>query len=212
MWLKQLNCFGIIQGEDAGTTILSIVQVHCITLPWVGPEDKRFIIVLHKLGNKFTMIYWLNIWTWLQQRSRLESCMAGFGLGAEMNDTVLVRLCIHVLVFEFVCVCVHKAGECSLFNITRCCMLIPQQWAVPKGKIISYSDPGSAIGILTTQQIKKEVCLCCFVWIHLLCVWVCVCVHVCAHLHLCFFALSEFFGCHLSLTVVCVQPVSLHTE
>lgn len=38
--------------------------------------------------------------------------MAGFGLEAEMSDTVLARVRIHVPVFEFVrvCVCVHKAG------------------------------------------------------------------------------------------------------
>lgn len=31
--------------------------------------------------------------------------MAGFRLEAEMSDTVLVRMCIRALVFEFVCVC-----------------------------------------------------------------------------------------------------------
>lgn len=27
---------------------------------------------------------------------------------------------MHVLAFEFVCIFVHKAGECSLFNIAWC--------------------------------------------------------------------------------------------
>lgn len=73
-------------------------------------------------------------------------------------------------------------------------MLIPQQQAVPKGKIISYSDPGSAIGIHTAQQIKKQVCLC-------------FCVTT---LFLCAFPF-EFFGCHLSLAV-CINFILCHTE
>lgn len=38
--------------------------------------------------------------------------MAGFGLEAEMSDTVLVRVCMHMLAFEFVraCVCSQSRG------------------------------------------------------------------------------------------------------
>lgn len=78
--LKQLNYFHVVRGEDARLKMLLIVQVHCVAPAWLSPEDKRFIIALHKLDNKFAVIYWLNIWTWLQQRNRLESCMADFGL------------------------------------------------------------------------------------------------------------------------------------
>lgn len=78
--LKQLNYIPVVRREDARLKVLLIVQVHCVAPAWLSPEDKRFIIALHKLDNKFAVIYWLNIWTWLQQRNRLESCMADSGL------------------------------------------------------------------------------------------------------------------------------------
>lgn len=76
-------------------------------------------------------------------------------------------------------------------------MLIPQQWAVPKAKIIFYSGSGSAIGVLTTQLIKKQVRLCC-------CARLCVCV--CPHLNLSFLsALSDFLGLPSFIPDVCVH-------
>lgn len=78
--LKQLNYIPVVRREDARLKVLLIVQVHCVAPAWLALEGKRFIIALHKLDNKFAVIYWLNIWTWLQQRNRLESCMADFGL------------------------------------------------------------------------------------------------------------------------------------
>lgn len=116
MRLERLNCFGVIQGEHSGMKMLSTVQVHCVILPWLDLEDKRFIIVLHKLGYKFTMIYWLNMWTWLHQRSRLESCMAGFRLEAEMSDS-LVWVCICAFVSEFVCVSVLRSAAYSISTV-----------------------------------------------------------------------------------------------
>lgn len=83
-------------------------------------------------------------------------------------------------------------------------MLIPHQCTVPKGKIISYSGPCSAIGFHTTHLSV------------LLCVitpsFVCVCV--CARIWFMF----NFFGYHLSWTVIwsvtwwSVKPPSLETE
>lgn len=130
-------------------------RVHCVMVPRPAPEDKRFITVLHKLGNKFTMIYWLYMWTWLQPRSRLESCMAGFRLEAETSNTVLVSVYCCVWVCVLCIVAFRKHGSGAYSEQRSVGTLIPQQWAVPKGRIISYSDSGSAVGILTSQQIKK---------------------------------------------------------
>lgn len=69
-----------------------------------------------------------------------------------MSDTVLVRVCMHV----FVC---SQRGSAACSTKHGVGMLIPQQGASPEGEIISYSGSGSAIGILTTQQIKEQVCM-----------------------------------------------------
>lgn len=124
--LKQLNYFLVVWGEDARLKMLPIVQVHCVAPAWRSPEDKRFIIALHKLGNKFAVIYWLNIWTWLQQRNRLELCMADFGLEG-INELQCTRQSVYACACITLRASVFKTGrevagggDCSLFNIEWC--------------------------------------------------------------------------------------------
>lgn len=64
----------------------------------------------------------------------------------------------------WVCECVFSQSTgMQPFQQLGVGMLIPQQWAVPQGKIISYSDLGSTIGILfhsSDKEMRLPVLLC----------------------------------------------------